>query len=46
MSRNDFIISNGVLKKYEGSDEHIIIPNSTAEDSGFIALLKAIKDLL
>ena len=38
MSNNDFVIENGVLVKYTGTDENVIIPNGVKKiaDCAFI----------
>ena len=28
---NDFVIENGVLKQYKGSDEHVVVPEGVIE---------------
>lgn len=32
---NDFVIENGVLKKYTGSDEHVVVPEGVKEIDAF-----------
>lgn len=31
MAENDFVIKNGILEKYTGSDEHLVVPDGVTE---------------
>ena len=45
MTDKDFIIENGVLKKYTGNEENVVIPEGVVSISGHALMLGNVKSV-